>query len=378
MTCAARTVPSEGVERHGGAPGPGHGEHGPDEVRAARQPDRHDRGGVPGRRGRGERGGKPAGALVQLRVGHGGVAVQHGGPAGVGGRLLGEPVVDGDVRDRAPRAVPQLSGTSSPSAGSRERRESGSAGAVCGGREQVLEDLEEPVDGAGVEQVGVVLQVAADAFRPVGEVHRQIGERLVGAGLHRDGPHSGQVEAEGFVGLEFREHLEHRGAVGAPGRCQGADHVLEGCPGVVVGVRATARTRSSRVVKPGSPVRSTRRATVLTKKPTSSSARRGRSETGTPMTMSSWPVTRCSIAAHPATRVMKAVARRSRPSRRSRSLSPASSAWKTARPRELITAGRGRSVGSSRTGRSPSSTRSQCARSCRARGPSAASRCSRA
>ncbi len=85
-----------------------------------------------------------------------------------------------------------------------------------------------------VEQVGVVLQMAADAVRLVGEVDGEVREGLVRAGVQGGGLDAGQVEAERFGALELGEGLENRCPVDRPGRGELAHHRLEGDPRVVV------------------------------------------------------------------------------------------------------------------------------------------------
>ncbi len=112
----------------------------------------------------------------------------------------------------------------------------GRLGIVDRRREQVPEDGEEPVDGASVEQVGVVLQMAADAVRLVGEVDGEVRQGLVRARVQRRGLDAGQVEAERFGPLELGERLEHGRPVDRPGRGELAHDRLERHARVVVGV----------------------------------------------------------------------------------------------------------------------------------------------
>ncbi|CAM5414543.1 hypothetical protein SALBM135S_04075 [Streptomyces alboniger] len=75
---------------------------------------------------------------------------------------------------------------------------------------------------------------------------------------------------------------------------------------------------------------------------------------------------------------MNRVLRRFRPSSRTAALSSGSSVRKRARPCDVILAGRGRSVGRARTGRSPSSAFFQYARSSAAFAPPSPSSWARA
>ena len=100
--------------------------------------------------------------------------------------------------------------------------------------------------------------------------------------------------------------------------------------------------------------RSPRSTSVLTKNPISPSiSTRLRPAMGEPTARSSWPLVRARRAWKPARSTMKSVA----PSRRARAsicrVSPAGSRTGRVAPRKLCTAGRGRSVGSSRSGGRP-------------------------
>lgn len=229
------TGPPEGrIERNTGAARLQDGEHGDDEVGGARQPQDDFRTalGVPFR----ERARQPLCPLVELSVRQSRVAADHGDAAGPLGGSPGDEVVERRVRYR-PRGTVLPCERHRVAVGGR-RGEPGQrrVGGLDGGGEQVAEGGEEPVDGPRVEQVGVVLQMAANALRLVGEVHGQVRQGLVRSGIQRGGFDAGQVEAERLGALELGERLEHRRPVHRPGRGEVTHHCFERDARVVVRV----------------------------------------------------------------------------------------------------------------------------------------------
>ncbi|CAM5620650.1 hypothetical protein SGRI78S_07334 [Streptomyces griseus subsp. griseus] len=109
--------------------------------------------------------------------------------------------------------------------------------------------------------------------------------------------------------------------------------------------RSVSRTRDSSSVKSGLPPRSVRRASVLTKKPTSgSSASSVRPATGVPMSTSLSPPIRCSRAARAACSTMKVLLAVDFASRATPAMVSSGTRTATVPPRPLGEAGRGRSA----------------------------------
>ncbi len=118
----------------------------------------------------------------------------------------------------------------------------------------------------------------------------------------------------------------------------------------------TSRTRPTSARKLGSPDRSVRSTSVLTKKPISSSTSpRPRPATGLPTTTSSLPLYRDSSVWKAPSATMYSVTPSCRPSARSLSSTSAGSWTCSLAPRKLCTAGRGWSVGSSSSSGAPRS-----------------------
>ncbi len=122
--------------------------------------------------------------------------------------------------------------------------------------------------------------------------------------------------------------------------------------------KVRSRTCRSSSRKVGLPDRSARSARVLTKKPISASiSLRFRLAMGVPAITSSCPAWRASSACQAASSGMKSVAPSARASSRSAAEVAADTRTPTLPPWKVGAAGRGRSVGSSSTGGSPSWSR---------------------
>ncbi|CNF96427.1 Uncharacterised protein [Mycobacterium tuberculosis] len=178
-----------------------HGEQRDGERVGARQGERDDLFGA------GARGGEPVGerlgAAVEAGVGEGGVAEDDGGPAGGPGDLLL------DQRGDRPNRV--LAGGPGVFDG---RAEGGEPPRGVGGDlgEQLVQAVQESLDGGGVEQVGRERRESFDLVVALGEVEVEVELHAAGLREERLGANARQREAHVLQPLVDDHHLEQRAA----------------------------------------------------------------------------------------------------------------------------------------------------------------------
>ena len=125
-----------------------------------------------------------------------------------------------------------------------------------------------PLDRRRVEQVGVVLEVDAQALGQVEHVDREVEARGRRRQLLQLARHAAHVAAARHVAVQHEQHLEQRRVVEVAARRQRLDEQVERHVLVRIGLAArVSRTRASSSRTVGSPDRSARSTMLLAKKP---------------------------------------------------------------------------------------------------------------